>query len=269
MSMIQTLEYISEQSLDELRLKLFRFGRASVDASWRGGVLSSAFSRLYYVKQGSFYLMTSSGRIDFTEGNWYLVPPSVAYTYGCDRECEHLFLHFTMSCAYQNECFSECREVLTLESGAGFAKRLEETAGKADAVSEFSRRITITELILRLVEKYGVRIAPIKYSSCVTKAIEYINANLSEALTISGIASAIFVSASTLTKSFRRELSVSVNQYVDNLVLEKAARLIIEDKLSLGAISQGLGFCDQFYFSRKFKRRFGVPPSKCKRAWNI
>ena len=96
-----------------------------------------------------------------------------------------------------------------------------------------------------------------EFSPCVSKAINYINKNLSETLTIKDIADAIFVSESTLTKHMRKELGTTVNNYIDDLILTLAAQMIAEGQYSLNAISNRFGFCDQFYFSRKFKALVG------------
>ena len=40
----------------------------------------------------------------------------------------------------------------------------------------------------------------------------------------------------------------------------KAKRMIVKKGISLKDISVNLGFFDQFYFSRLFKKRFGLAP---------
>ena len=79
-------------------------------------------------------------------------------------------------------------------------------------------------------------------------------------LTVSQIAEYCFISKSTLTKHFKKELSVSVNEYICNTVLADAEMLLSTTNVSVSEISSRLGFSDQFYFSRKFKEKFGISP---------
>ena len=267
--MIEVNEYARGEAFDGLFLKLFCFGSAKVDSEWRGSIVSSAFSRLYYVKKNSFYLICNGHRTDFLAGRWYLVPAGTSYEFGCDGECEHLFLHFSLSGKFHADIFSTETEIMSIDGGKYEAEWLEKYAAATGELAELGKRTAATAVALSFAQHYGVSVGTNQYSPCVVRAIEYINANLSESLTVSSVANGIFVSKSTLTKHFRRELSTSVNKYIDDLILTRAAQMLAEGKMSLGTISESLGFCDQFYFSRKFKEKFGMPPSEYKRSWSV
>ena len=114
-------------------------------------------------------------------------------------------------------------------------------------------RHRIIEILLLMLEKEGASLESRKLSPCVLRAIRYIRENLSVQLTTSQIAEAAEVSESTLTKRFRRELAMSIHDYVDNLVFSEAVSLLRESDMSIMSISERYGFCDQFYFSRRFK----------------
>ena len=77
-----------------------------------------------------------------------------------------------------------------------------------------------------------------------------------------------FVSKSTLTKHFQLELSVSVQQYLYDLLLSEASRILLKENLSVLEVSERLGFSDQFYFARRFRAKYGVPPSKYKKIYS-
>ena len=58
-----------------------------------------------------------------------------------------------------------------------------------------------------------------------------------------------------------KETGKTVGQYLDNLLWAEAKRRLLLSDASVRAISEELGFCDQFYFSRRFRQLFGVTPS--------
>lgn len=44
--------------------------------------------------------------------------------------------------------------------------------------------------------------------------------------------------------------------------IDKAKELILEGDIKIKAVAQTLGFTDEFYFSRIFKRMTGISPSE-------
>ena len=75
----------------------------------------------------------------------------------------------------------------------------------------------------------------------------------------------MFVSESTLVKLFRKEVGVPLGAYIDDLVFFRAEVLLSETQMSLRDISSSLGFCDQFYFSRRLSQRHGESPRAYRR----
>ena len=99
-----------------------------------------------------------------------------------------------------------------------------------------------------------------RYTPLVQNAMKYIRSNLSIKLNISQVAENAFISVSTLTKAFKEQTGRTVGLYIDDLVMYSAQRKLLCTELPISEISEELGFCDQFYFSRYFKRRCGESP---------
>ena len=101
-----------------------------------------------------------------------------------------------------------------------------------------------------------------KLSGTVNAAINYIRQNLSANLKVEDVASAVFVSRQKLNDLFKSEIGQQASVYIDELVMSEAHTMIQYTDMSIGEISDKLGFTDQFYFSRKFKKFYGITPSK-------
>ena len=87
-------------------------------------------------------------------------------------------------------------------------------------------------------------------------------------MTTAQVAEHCFVSKSTLTKYFQKELSTSVQKYLYDTLLSEASRILLKENLSVLEVSERLGFSDQFYFARRFKAKYGVPPNRYKKIYS-
>ena len=89
----------------------------------------------------------------------------------------------------------------------------------------------------------------------------YLEEHLTEKVTLAQAARAANCSTSTLTHDLRRSCGKSFKQLLEAKRMERAARLLREDpRATIGETAAACGFADVFYFSRRFRKYFGVPP---------
>ena len=99
-------------------------------------------------------------------------------------------------------------------------------------------------------------------SQYVINAIKYIQFNYFHDISIDDIAKAVGVSRSHLYRVFMSNVGQSPIDYLTNYRISEACYLLKNSQLSIAEIAVSVGFFDQFYFSRVFKKNKGVPPSK-------
>ncbi|MBR5542511.1 MAG: PocR ligand-binding domain-containing protein [Oscillospiraceae bacterium] len=93
-------------------------------------------------------------------------------------------------------------------------------------------------------------------------AINFINENLHNHLTIQYISKQINVSKTVLYKTFRNHFNCTVNEYINSRRIEKSAELLLTTDLSVESISQKIGFSGAAYYSKLFKKQKGISPLK-------
>lgn len=71
-----------------------------------------------------------------------------------------------------------------------------------------------------------------------------------------------------LTRCFRRHFRTTVGQYVRRRRLDWAAATLVACRSSIAEVALEAGFADQSHFTRHFRRRFGLPPSRYRRAFH-
>jgi DNA-bindng response regulator, araC family len=96
----------------------------------------------------------------------------------------------------------------------------------------------------------------------IKKALFYIHENYSTDITLEDTAGAVFMNSSYFSALFKKELGQSFISYVNKLRMEKAIKLLDEERFKVVEIAHILGFRDVSYFNRVFKKYYGYVPSK-------
>ena len=99
-------------------------------------------------------------------------------------------------------------------------------------------------------------------SQYVLNAIKYIQFNYSHDISIDDVAKSVGVSRSHLYRVFMLNVGKSPIDYLTEYRINEACKLLRAGSLSIAEVAVSVGFFDQFYFSRVFKRAKGMPPSK-------
>jgi AraC-like DNA-binding protein len=86
-------------------------------------------------------------------------------------------------------------------------------------------------------------------------------------MTINEISSALFISKLVLQKHFKMDLGKPIGKYIDQCLMARAERELLDRSLSIKDISEHLGFSDQFYFSRKFSVSISIEMRLCSRKF--
>jgi len=86
----------------------------------------------------------------------------------------------------------------------------------------------------------------------------------SRPLTLDMLAGAFHLDRSYLVRVFRQEAGMTPFAYLGKLRLEAAAHYLASTPLSVTEVADRTGFRSLHYFSRAFKRAYGVSPSSWK-----
>lgn len=98
-------------------------------------------------------------------------------------------------------------------------------------------------------------------SQYVINAIKYIQFNYSHDISIDDIAKAVGVSRSHLYRVFMSNVGQSPIDYLTSYRISEACFLLKNSQLSIAEIAVSVGFFDQFYFSRVFKKARAFRPA--------
>jgi AraC-like DNA-binding protein len=114
-----------------------------------------------------------------------------------------------------------------------------------------------------LVLLHGGWEAPLLQPSLTAFAVEeWLRAHLSQPTDLDAVAEAFGVSRSTLCRCLRQSAQTTVQKLHESLKLEWASHLLRNTGLNVTEVARRVGYADPFYFSRVFRRRYGVAPTR-------
>lgn len=117
-------------------------------------------------------------------------------------------------------------------------------------------------LFLSLADKgYISEVSYKKDALIFSRAVNYMNENIFDRLSVAQIAKYCYTSDSSLKRLFSKYAGMSIHKYFLKLKFNIAFKLL-KDGMSVTEVAQKLNFSSQSYFSVSFKREFGINPSK-------
>lgn len=122
----------------------------------------------------------------------------------------------------------------------------------------------IAEFNALLSDRTSKPILPITKEQTVKKAIDYINAHITEPLGLDTIASELYISKSTLCHKFSSYMNISLNRYVAIKKIYYAADLI-KGGMSAAEASLAVGYDHYTTFFYNYKQILGVSPTEHRR----
>jgi AraC-like DNA-binding protein len=121
--------------------------------------------------------------------------------------------------------------------------------------------VWLTAIINSFVS-YVFEFNDVKHTDVMHKVTGYIKGHYSEKITLEDIANHVYFSKSYLSKIFKDEMKCGLTAYINNIRIEKSKMLLLDEDVSLVDIAVLVGFDDQSYFTKVFKKIVGVSPGK-------
>ncbi|MNO50820.1 HTH-type transcriptional activator Btr [compost metagenome] len=148
---------------------------------------------------------------------------------------------------------NDMKQVLSIGSEVS---RKDQTCGQT---LSFRTQIDFQELLYQLLKNSGQRSRDAH--SALEQAKQYIEAHYTEPLTVEQLAQTTEFSPKYFIDLYKKKYGKSALEYAAELRLQQAKRMMAHSGVRLRDVANQVGYADEFYFSRKFKKMIGVPPA--------
>ncbi|MRI32588.1 hypothetical protein EOPP23_06255 [Endozoicomonas sp. OPT23] len=160
---------------------------------------------------------------------------------------------------------------------AGNRREIDSVAGIMDLIAdqgwapgdaEVKVRASLVEALLnrcnQIMESNGYQ----KTDSRIVAAVRFIEDNLYSDLSIDKIAEAACLSSSALSKLFKKYYQVGVMQWREEKRIAAACHKLTKTDKQVALIADRLGYSNQMYFSRCFKKHMKLSPSEYRKRYS-
>lgn len=139
------------------------------------------------------------------------------------------------------------------ELSTSFAKRVEKACNTLEITNitrEFAHKYCL------LVKNYALK----GYSDVIADCINYIEFNLVDDLTLNTLADRLNMNASSLSAKFKKEVGCTLTDYINQRRVNASLILLVTTNLPIGEVAEKVGYINENYYSRIFKKIQGMTP---------
>ncbi|MFI3227161.1 MAG: AraC family transcriptional regulator [Clostridia bacterium] len=98
------------------------------------------------------------------------------------------------------------------------------------------------------------------YLNVIPKAVQYIHNNYTEKITLESVAATVYLSPTYFSKIFKDEMHTSFTTFINEVRVEQSKKLLRKSEIKLSEVANIVGFEDQSYFTKVFKKITGISP---------
>lgn len=149
-----------------------------------------------------------------------------------------------------------------------------------EMLSEYNKDKEYTQIILQgmlyrlltTIYENKLNVGVTKHKTPLTEpilnAIYYIENNFSKKLTIKQVADSVHFSVAHFSRVFSSQLGMSFTEYLTNVRLNYAKRMLLHSNKSVMEIALDVGYCHGDYLSAQFKNKVGMTPMEYRYSGN-
>ena len=268
MRIIRNEELLYAEQKFQLQVSEISYG--FLDSKWKHKNLRAAFTRIYIPLAGEGEITVDGTTIPLTVGNIYVIPAGLSFSCDCPQYMEKIYVHLVLTQPDGSDLFWGIHSCIVLPDQGNWANQAKELYEANDLISALHFKLLLHQIVCEALSCTPPHTNELpSYSPHTKAALHYIGKHLSASLTIQEIAAALFISKNLLQKQFKEDLKKPIGQYIDERIMARAEQYLLADQLSIKDISEMLGFCDQFYFSRKFNQAHGISPLRFRHIHRI
>ncbi len=249
---MHTIYYIENKhfkSLNPLTL-----GKEDCKPSHSYSYANTSFYLIHYVVRGKGVLTKNKEDIPVSAGQFFIIKPNNVYTYTADEKDPWTYIWFS----FDGELASAFEKLQDVVSYSGSVI--------LEMISAEKYKNTRTEFLAgKLYEFMASVFEGEEIKTDYVKAVsDFVKYDDSPSLSVSKIASELNLNSRYLSRLFKKEKGMTIQEYIVNAKM-KNARKLLKSGFNVSETAKTVGYGDAFSFSKIFKKYEGISPSEIKK----
>ncbi len=232
----------------------------------KGKEIAIHFHEYYEIEiitEGSGVMTLNGIEIPFKKGMVFFILPNDFHKIEFFEQSKIYNISFCedvlISTQNQKQIIEKTNNYLTVsDSQLNLILKLCDTIIELDAINEKSRRYLLKSVLELFPKLYNIELV----SSYFGIAVAFIENHFKDNITVHDVAKRCLINDDYLNRIFKKNINVTVTDYIRKKRLHYASVLLNSSKLSVSEIAYNSGFQSIQTFNRLYKDYYGVSPSK-------
>lgn len=265
---------VLESNMRSLAFHLESITKSKYDSDWHSTLHSHPFMELFYVVNGKGEFLIEQQRFAVKAQDFVIINPQVDHTEvsSVDDPLEYIVLginglSFTSLLNHETQTdlpFSffnlrdEQKDIL-----AYLNAMVTEATNQAMSYELVCHNL-LEILLIKILRHQSIEIdvSPVnKTTKDVSLIKHYLRTHYREAICLDDLAQLTHLSRFYVAHSFKREMGITPMEYLADIRIEESKALLATTNYSMLQISAIVGFSNQAYFSKQFKKKTGLTPN--------
>ncbi|WP_294743642.1 helix-turn-helix domain-containing protein [uncultured Exiguobacterium sp.] len=109
----------------------------------------------------------------------------------------------------------------------------------------------------------------VESGEAIDQIAKYIETHYAEELTLQFMSERFYLSREYISRRFKQRFSVNLSDYIQTIRLNRAKELLSETEARIYEIALEVGYQDDKYFRKVFKKQFGMTPNEFRELLSI
>lgn len=230
------------------------------------------YFELYYLEEGTRYHVVEDMVCCLNPKNFILFPPYVMHHSYSDKDVgfKRTLIYFTKAMISDSQIFSILSKNVWQygeDDGEEILKLMYEIMKEQEKGDSYSQKyiyFLLNQILVKLVRK-KIKPEGAEGEARIMNAIGYLHKNYANKITLDELSTRFFVSKYYLCHEFKRYTNCTIIQYINNLRVSHAQKLLEETDKSITEISMLVGFPNVTHFNRVFRLVTGKSPTQSRK----
>ncbi|MBC9932699.1 AraC family transcriptional regulator [Chitinophaga qingshengii] len=271
---------------------LLNIGHAVHNADWNWRKVCSPFIRVHFIESGTARLIREDKVYELKKNHLYLTPAYTSHGYKCEGHLSLYYIHIYEEQHHHTSCFDLIDVPVEIKADPlviQLVKRLADIHPERKLphfdpwsydnfptlIRNIARQNTTPlgyemeaqGIIRQIISRFLVHATHKNrhIDKRILQALRYIHSHLHKPVSVDMLAENSFLTKDHFIRLFKKYMGCTPGKYINGKKIEKAQRIMMTRDVAIKDLAYSLGFENDAYFNRFFKRETGENPGNYKK----